>query len=847
MRNSILWILLLLTSCMELPEGVQQSLDLAGSNKSQLKKVLRHYHWHEADSLKFKAALFLIDQMKWHGNQTITECQDETIPELVAKADSFYATTLGDVPNSEMEKKEIIQRLDSFAIPFQKSIKEMVVQPPVTRSIKFSDLENIGSAFLISHIDNAFERWKESPYARQLSFDDFCEYILPYRSLNSNSLTLDGGVLYKQTGKQLERSMPYTLVNIIDRYNRYLRQMRNMLGPKPVEAYYGYYEMFFQKKFECVEQCELECNILRACGIPIAIDINVGNREFVGQHHHCVIIDTFGIPRPFHGEAGFPRGKGWGYWTDIKLNIYRSLFGAQKDSPLFLKKQDEQVPVNFRSPCIKDVTAYVKKVYPLTLKIDRKTENNLVWLYTYANNPEGVRAITWGLTDSTGQTAQFANVVGDMLYFPAVMNSEGQPEFCHEPIFVTRDHEKKQIMMYPLSHFFTSGQPDSINLLLTRKFPYKPNMKTLAEEIIGGKFYGANREDESDRKELYTITEAPGPYLNEFHLNNKKAWKYYIYQAPTDKYANISILEYLTEASRKYPNTAPVTPLEIFKPEDKNINNREYVKIIPQEHESKEPEYDGNMQTSSGRKKIVFEIDTAQVITKVRLAPKNADNIVKPNENYELMVWNNGWQSLENTYSRYNYLEFDNLSPHKLYWLRNHSRGREEVPFIIRNGNAAFIYYDLMQTIPHEEFIKIDNNGWTCQASSEEGDKGPYEDAFARFAIDNDNNTCWHSQYSREMFHYPHWLEVDTKQMNQADGFFVYPRCDFPKKILFETSSNGQDWVKAGQYIMDEDRYEQRFEFGKTTEFRFFRITFLDGYNSQPFTSILEIGLLKSN
>lgn len=846
MRKSVLWILLLLTSCMELPEGVRQSLDLAGNNKRQLKKVLRHYNKNEADTLKFRAALFLIDHMKWHGNQTVTECQDSTIPKLVVKADSFYTATLGDTPNPEMEKKEILQQLDSFAIRFQNTIKKMAVAPPVTRTIAFNDLENINAEFLISHIDNAFDRWENSPYARNLPFDDFCEYLLPYRALHSNSLTLDGGTLYKQIGKQLERSEPYTLVNIVDRYNRYLRQMRNMLGSKPVEAYYGYYEMFFKKKFECVEQCEMECNVLRACGIPTAIDINIGNREFVGQHHHCVIIDTLGKPRPFNGESGFPRGKNWGYWPEIKLNIYRSLFGAQSDSPLFLKKTEEQIPINFRSPCMKDVTSYIKKVYPLTLKIDRKTENNLVWLYTYANSPEGIRAITWGITDSTGRAARFSNVVADMIYFPAVLNSQGEPEFCHTPIYVNRNLEEKKIIVYPLSHFFSTGQPDSVRLLLTRKFPYKENMQKLAEAMIGGKFYGANRKDESDRKELYTITEAPGPFLNEFRLNNKKAWKYYIYQAPEKKYADISILEFLTEASRGYPNTTPATPLEIFRPEDKTINNREYVKIIPQESEGKKAEYDGNMQTSSDRKKIVFEIDTPQIITRIRMAPKNADNIIKPHENYELMVWNNGWKSLENTYSQYNYLEFDNLSTQKLYWLRNHSRGREEVPFIIRNGEAAFIYYDLMQTIEYEEFVKIDNNGWICKASSEEGDNSPYEPGFARFAIDNDNSTCWHSQYTGQKFSYPHWLEIDTKQINEAAGFFVHPRGrDIARRILFETSVNGQDWTKVGQYIMNQEGTEQRFEFEKIIGFRYFRITFLDGYDPQPFTSIIETGILK--
>lgn len=294
--------------------------------------------------------------------------------------------------------------------------------------------------------------------------------------------------------------------------------------------------------------------------------------------------------------------------------------------------------------------------------------------------------------------------------------------------------------------------------------------------MIGGKFYGCNNPEGKDKRELYTITEAPGPYLNEFPLNNRKAWKYYIYEAPEKRTANFAILEYLTEASRQYENTATPTPLEIFRPEDRQINTADFVKVLPKNAANlKDAEYDGNMQTSSGKKQIVFELDTPQILTRVRMAPKNADNIVKPNENYELMVWENGWQSLANTYSQYNYLDYPDLRTDRLYWLRNHSRGREEVPFIIRNGEPSFVYYDIMQAVEYEDYTQPDRKDWTCTASSEEPESGPYEPGYARFAIDNDPSTFWHSQYTGEKFQYPHWLKIDMKKRTGSMDFSYAP------------------------------------------------------------------------
>lgn len=848
MKNYILVILFALTACAPLPQGVEESLQIAGSNKWELRKVLRHYRKQEADSLKYKAALFLVDNMKWHGNEAEIKFPDPVIPGLVERADTFYYSVMGDVPNSAINKKQIKDSIAAFGKKFQEEIKQMTVQPPYNEKIPFDDLKNIDAAFLISHIDNAFERWEKSPFAQHLTFDEFCEYLLPYRGLSTNSLTPNGADIYKLVGKQLDRAKPYNMATVITRYNVYLNNMRDILGQKPTGSYLGFYELFFKKKLECVEQCEMECNILRAYGIPTVIDINIGNREFVGQHHHIVTFDSLMKPHPFHGEAGFPGGKSWGYRADIKFNIYRSLFGAQQDSPLFLKKETEKLPVNFHDPCIRDVTSYIKKVYPLTLPLSQKTDNRLAWLYSYANTSEGSKAITWGIVDSTGTQAHFENVVSDMLYFLVTMDAEGKPEYHGEPLYIPRNPDTLNLLVYPLSHFYSPGQGEKANIRMTRKFPYKENMKKLAQEMVGGKFYGSNDPEGKDKRELYTIKEAPGPYLNEFRLNNRKAWKYYIYEAPEKRTANFAILEYLTEGSRKYKNTEVPTPLEIFKPEDRKINSEDFVKVLPKDAASlKDPEYDGDMQTSSGKKKIIFELDTPQILTRVRMAPKNADNLVKPNENYELMVWENGWQSLSNMYSKYNYLDYTDLRTDRLYWLRNHSRGREEVPFIIRNGEPCFVYYDVMQAIEYEDYIKLNRDGWSCTASSEEPESGPYEPGYARFAIDDDPKTFWHSRYTGQKFTYPHWLAIDMQQKNRIDGFFVRPRGrDIAKNIELEISDDGQDWTPVERFTMYNEGSVQEFMLKKPVTCRFYRIIFKNGHGNSPYTSIVETGAIRS-
>ena len=46
---------------------------------------------------------------------------------------------------------------------------------------KIYDAHIITAEYLIDNIDRAFDNWQKRPWNRSLSFEDFCEYLLPYR------------------------------------------------------------------------------------------------------------------------------------------------------------------------------------------------------------------------------------------------------------------------------------------------------------------------------------------------------------------------------------------------------------------------------------------------------------------------------------------------------------------------------------------------------------------------------------------------------------------------------------------------------------------------------------------
>ena len=83
----LILILCQLVACNQYPSDVEQTLILAGKNKTELIKVLNHYKGK--DKLKYKAACFLIGNMPYH------QCKYEIILDssyytYFIKVDSIY-------------------------------------------------------------------------------------------------------------------------------------------------------------------------------------------------------------------------------------------------------------------------------------------------------------------------------------------------------------------------------------------------------------------------------------------------------------------------------------------------------------------------------------------------------------------------------------------------------------------------------------------------------------------------------------------------------------------------------------------------------------------------------------
>ena len=144
------------------PPDVRDALDQAGENRAELEQALEYFSSWE-DTLKLKAAYFLIGNMAGHG-YAVFGLFDSSGNRL-----DFDATIYKDYD-------EVVRAADSLEL--------LHGEIDFTKDTLIYDLQSIKSDFLINQIDFAFRAWRTKPWAGSLLFKDFLEYVLPYRGSN---------------------------------------------------------------------------------------------------------------------------------------------------------------------------------------------------------------------------------------------------------------------------------------------------------------------------------------------------------------------------------------------------------------------------------------------------------------------------------------------------------------------------------------------------------------------------------------------------------------------------------------------------------------------------------------
>lgn len=681
---SLILIGVMLSACqrpINPPVRVKYWLDRAGSNRSELETVIRHYSNAPKDSLKLKAAYFLIENLA--GLITLDTAS-------VAQND-IYLDGISKLwkKGKKPEKFQINKLIDSLNITNKLS-------PQYNRYKFVPDLTTVSSSLLINDIDRAFEVWNKVPYSKNVGFDDFCNYILPYRCSETYIDDIKGyfRAKHKNVLKHVKNaSNKYEVADtaLKDSYSDLLEDFvtfQKYPYLQPIK-----FSNLLKAKFgDCHDVNSIRVSTLRALGIPATIDGIPGWGNSNGKHFWFTIIDNdhkdelitneqthiskndrVGI---YHGKSDLDISKYklisgvQVYYSKFLAKVYREYFKRQPNNLAAAGIPDNDVPEYFKNDRLLDVTdQYVKcSNVKLTLPSARLHNNGYVYLSCFNNiNWEPV---AWSKVNR--DTAVFNKVGINIVYLPVYYHN-GKVIPAAAPFLLMPNGTKKDLV------------PDTLHTqkqTYVLKYPYHPNMVYFASNMIGARFQLANKDDFSDSITVKKITELPF-YGTTFKVNVKNKYRYLIYQFKGLPHGDVAEIEFwgndatgkevkLTGRLMGNKGTWGTTTQNAFDDDRSNFfvskkDDQQYIAI------------------DLGK-------NSAHTVNRIKYTPRNDDNAISMNKSYTLYYWKNGWRPVgEKVATADKMLTFDNVPGNALLLIKDNEGGTENRIFTY-TGNKQLFY-----------------------------------------------------------------------------------------------------------------------------------------------------------
>lgn len=389
-------------------EGISNVFKLAGNNKSELKKVLEHYRFTKEEQ-KFKAAEYLIENMPGHFGVK-QELQD-----------SFGNRVEFDF--SQFESHEFMRlsiTLDSLGYRFVKTEENYDV------TITTSD-------YLIENIDLAFEVW-EYPWCKHLSFEQFCEYILPYRNL-SEPLS-NYRKYYKEKYSWLIDSMQ-NVESTVEAATIMQRHIKNNV--KFSSSYSTFYGGFLSPRMmeqvgvgSCDNMANYCMSVLRSCGIPITYDRILYWPLADNGHVMNNIIANDGKEYEFALSDNPPKVR---EIKNLATKVWRNTWKLQTEG-LWQYLTFDQAPSNFLSRHTKDITETYCEVSDLLVKTKSWIPEEIIYLCVF--NRGDWRPIAWSKRENQN-AFPFKKISKNLLYATMTFSNNKLNMTDHPFIFMPKN------------------------------------------------------------------------------------------------------------------------------------------------------------------------------------------------------------------------------------------------------------------------------------------------------------------------------------------------------------------------------------------------------------------------
>lgn len=628
LHSIFLLFIISFAACSKYNKRIMYALECAGTNRMELEKVLEHY---QDSNLKYRAACFLIENMP--KNYSYKGWLLDTLRYWKATTDSF-----GNINKKEVEKWN---------------------KYPLSTMDKVYDVNVITADYLIHNIDKAFDSWNKRPWNKNLSFEDFCELILPYR-VGNETLEEWRELYYDEFSFLLDSVYRGTdVVEAVNVVSRHLRKRGFLFNIDFNTPHMGATFLFDKRVGKCVDSCDFMLYVMRSLGIPVATDCYLYSPESRMGHTWNVVRDTTGKYINF----GFFEANRSSKELDGKKmgKVYRYCYGAQQDKIERLEF-NKKIPPLFQNYYLKDVSKdYFENVVELDLG---EIKSDFVYLGLFHNRQAGEGV---DIAKVKNRKVRFYNVEPQMVYIPLVYENSNYSAAGYPFLF-----DGKNIC------FYKPDLSEKETVVLWRKNTFFQWVKDCLNTVVGGEFSVSNRKDFFHTKPFYIVSDTPQINRTTVHLPIPLSGRYVKFSAASNMRTEIAELAF------QY-NGTPIEAIGVegYLPEN---DLRQAQNII-----------DGDPLTYFRSLKdgapVIIDFGKEKSFNEIMYMPKNDDNFIRIGDVYELFYHNGkeGWVSLGRKKAKDAFLVYDNMPKGALFYLHDITRGKEEQVFHIEDGKQFFI------------------------------------------------------------------------------------------------------------------------------------------------------------
>lgn len=253
------------------------------------------------------------------------------------------------------------------------------------------DLEIITADFLIDNIDRAFDTWENEPVAGHLTFEQFCEYLLPYKVIELQQFDNWREVL----SERFDDEWKTTEYNTVQRRSTFWKGVYINRGMKyemwsfpQSEEYTGIplYSAQGMSNFlfgDCEDFSVIATSVLRSHGIPTVIEYTpLLGWEAAGHGWYSLFTDK-GVYLPY--TWGFQVNPGDVFFPERHMpKIFRRTYAANKEALKFVNNARYQYGVD---PFSIDVTSEYMATSDIEIPVNKRgLKDKYVYICTTNTN-----------------------------------------------------------------------------------------------------------------------------------------------------------------------------------------------------------------------------------------------------------------------------------------------------------------------------------------------------------------------------------------------------------------------------------------------------------------------------